>query len=188
MNKCTKCLLDKENSCFHKDCSKKSGINPICKECRKQYNKNRAISKKKKYHSSLEVKAKQSERDAIYYKQNKEKIVRRNVNYKKNRKKSDIGFKITEAVRSRVCCFLKNKLNKFSKEIGCSSEQLKKHLESKFQSGMTWENRSEWHIDHVYPLSKAYKEGPEAFAKACHYTNLQPLWAKDNLKKAGNYE
>ena len=65
--------------------------------------------------------------------------------------------------------------------IGCSFEELKAHLESQFVDGMTWENRSEWHVDHETPLASATTE--EELLKLCHYTNLQPLWAKDNLSK-----
>jgi len=55
------------------------------------------------------------------------------------------------------------------------------HLESQFKDGMSWANRSEWHIDHIIPLASAKNE--EELLKLCHYTNLQPLWAMDNLKK-----
>ena len=48
---------------------------------------------------------------------------------------------------------------------------------------MNWDNRSEWHIDHIVPLSSANTE--EELIRLCHYTNLQPLWAEDNLKKGG---
>lgn len=78
------------------------------------------------------------------------------------------------------------------KLVGCSLEQLKKHLQSKFTKGMTWENygtgwhgkgMKEWHIDHIRPcasfdLSKASEQ-----KKCFNYSNLQPLWAKDNLSK-----
>jgi len=64
-----------------------------------------------------------------------------------------------------------------------SIEELKIHLESKFQPGMTWENYGEWHIDHVVPLAKFDLLNREELLKACNYTNLQPLWAIDNIKK-----
>lgn len=69
-------------------------------------------------------------------------------------------------------------------DLGCSIDELKKYLESKFQPGMTWENIGEWHIDHVKPLSQFDLTIREQFLEACHYTNLQPLWAADNLKKS----
>ena len=59
---------------------------------------------------------------------------------------------------------------------------LKEHLELQFVDGMSWDNRSEWHIDHIIPLSSAKTD--EEIYKLCHYTNLQPLWAEDNLKKS----
>jgi hypothetical protein len=66
--------------------------------------------------------------------------------------------------------------------VGCSPEFLKKHLENQFVSGMSWDNRSEWHIDHIIPLSSA-KTKDELY-KLSHYTNLQPLRSEDNLRKS----
>jgi hypothetical protein len=62
---------------------------------------------------------------------------------------------------------------------------LKIHLESKFQPGMTWENhgRNGWHIDHIKPLCSFDLTDLMQLRQACHYTNLQPLWAKENLRK-----
>ena len=73
------------------------------------------------------------------------------------------------------------KKNKTFDIVGCSPESLKEHLEKQFTNGMTWDNRSEWHIDHIIPLSSAKTE--EELYKLCHYSNLQPLWAGDNLSK-----
>lgn len=70
---------------------------------------------------------------------------------------------------------------------GCTADKLKAHLESLFQEGMTWENygRHGWHIDHIRPVS-SFK--PEEWEQINHYTNLQPLWAEDNLSKSNKYE
>lgn len=89
------------------------------------------------------------------------------------------------SVRSRVNQLVKKSSSEtiHSKTIGCSNHELKAWLESHFLVGMSWENYGSWHIDHKVPLSVAIKMGPEAFSKACHYTNLQPMWAKDNLIK-----
>jgi hypothetical protein len=70
-------------------------------------------------------------------------------------------------------------------DLGCTIPELKFHLESLFQDGMTWENHGKygWHIDHIFPLARVDWNNEEQIKKVCHYTNLQPLWAKDNLQK-----
>jgi hypothetical protein len=89
-------------------------------------------------------------------------------------------------MRGRLNHFLtKNNLTKTNKTfeiVGCSPQFLKEYLEKQFIDGMTWENRSEWHIDHIIPLSSAKTE--DELYRLCHYTNLQPLWAEENLKKS----
>lgn len=68
--------------------------------------------------------------------------------------------------------------------IGCSPQELVAHIEKQFLAGMFWENRSRWHIDHKRPVSSFDLSDPEQ-QKACfHFSNLQPLWAEDNLKKS----
>lgn len=76
------------------------------------------------------------------------------------------------------------------KDLGCSIEDFKKHLESLWQPGMSWCNYGlrGWHIDHVIPISSFDLVIKQEQLKACHYTNLQPLWAKDNLSKGDRYE
>ena len=112
-------------------------------------------------------------------------------NYIKNRMKTDISFKISRALRSRLFAALKNncKTGSAVRDLGCSIEELKLYLESKWQSGMTWDNYkyTGWHIDHVVPLCAFDLTDKEQLLKACHYTNLQSLWASENLKKSGTY-
>jgi hypothetical protein len=119
-----------------------------------------------------------------YKKKNKAIISTR----QRNREKHDLSFKIKRRLRHRLYCALKNniKIGSSIEELGCSVIELKQHLESKFQSGMTWENYGlrGWHIDHIIPLDSFDLSDPEQLRKACHYTNLQPLWAKDNLVKS----
>jgi hypothetical protein len=107
--------------------------------------------------------------------------------YVKTRKLSNPLFKITENCRGRLReILLVSSINKKTKTfdiIGCSPEFLKNHLENQFTDGMSWDNYGYygWHIDHIIPLSSANTE--DEIYKLCHYTNLQPLWAKDNLVK-----
>jgi hypothetical protein len=90
-------------------------------------------------------------------------------------------------MRSRINIYLKSrkiyKTNKTFEIVGCTPEFLKEHLEKQFKEGMSWENYGlyGWHIDHIIPLSSSKTE--EKIHQLSHYTNLQPLWAEDNLKK-----
>lgn len=68
--------------------------------------------------------------------------------------------------------------------LGCSFEEFKQYIASLFKNGMTWDNYGEWQLDHIMPLSTA--KTIEDVEMLCHYTNLQPLWAKDNLDKRAN--
>ena len=72
--------------------------------------------------------------------------------------------------------------------VGCTVQELRDHLESKFTDGMSWENHGEWHVDHIKPCA-SYALADEAQQKECfHYTNLQPLWANDNMSKGSLWE
>jgi hypothetical protein len=74
--------------------------------------------------------------------------------------------------------------NDIEEIFGCTIDRVKEHIESQFKPGMSWENHGEWHIDHIIPVKWFVSEfGDDAFYMVNHYTNLQPLWAKDNLSK-----
>ena len=100
---------------------------------------------------------------------------------------NNLNRRLSHCMRSRI-----NKaLNGAHKQqttldlVGCSPEDLKQHLEDQFADGMSWDNYGlhGWHIDHIRPLSGFDLSDPEELKEACHYTNLQPLWATDNLSK-----
>lgn len=108
----------------------------------------------------------------------------------RERRKDDVEFRIVTTLRNRVKSVLRKNMTKpsdFSLNlIGCSPRKLKEHLESLFQPGMTWNNYGfrGWHIDHILPCASFDLTKPEEQNKCFYYTNLQPLWAKDNLKKS----
>ena len=126
-----------------------------------------------------------------HYELNYSKISKRQTIYKRERQKINPIYKLAGYVRTRLSIFLKtrniNKTNKTFKMVGCTPEFLKSYLEKKFKPGMTWKNHSlkGWHVDHKIPLEKA--KTPEAVEKLMHYSNLQPLWATENLKKGDKY-
>lgn len=124
-----------------------------------------------------------------YQAAHKETLAIAHNNYIKKRKQADPSFKIACNLRSRLNRLIKNKkVGSAITDLGCSIEDLKTHLESKFQPGMTWQNHGikGWHIDHIKPLYDFDLTDKVQFLEACHYTNLQPLWWYDNLSKGVN--
>lgn len=105
--------------------------------------------------------------------------------YAKKRKKLDLNFKLRCILRDRFRKAIKNETKTGSaiRDLGCTIPELKQHLESKFQPGMTWDNYGEWHIDHIKPLAKFDLTILDHIKEACHFSNLQPLWANENISK-----
>lgn len=103
----------------------------------------------------------------------------------KRRMAIDIGF----SIKRRLQCRLNEVLSRRGKSprteeyLGCSITNFKAHIESLFVSGMSWENRHLWHIDHIRPCASFDLTDPEQQRCCFHYTNLQPLWALDNRQK-----
>ena len=206
------CLFSKNNKtkdklhCSCKECDKekyfKNREHNIVRM--REYKKNNP-EKLKEYYLENQEKYKQyreSKKDVMksylkdYYQNNlkKRKIyleitkdgrkLKRNIS-EKIRRESDSLFKIKIYVRNRIGFYLKRngitKKNNTFILVGCTPQYLKLFLEQKFTEGMSWDNQGQWHIDHIIPLASAKSE--EELYKLCHFTNLQPMWAVDNIKK-----
>lgn len=125
-------------------------------------------------------------------KDNRKKLTQKQLIYEKKRKLIDPIFKLVGTLRSR----LNSALNRRNIEkgfstmelTGCELPFLKGYIEGKFVEGMTWENHGSWHIDHIKPCCSFDLTQEEEQKKCFHYTNLQPLWAVENLSKGGKYE
>ncbi len=110
--------------------------------------------------------------------------------YFKNKRLTDISFRISANLRTKIYQSVKdNKKFKFHDITGCDIKTLMSYIESKFLRGMTWKNygKTGWHIDHIKPCSLFDMTITEEQKKCFHYTNLQPLWWQDNLKKHNKY-
>lgn len=105
--------------------------------------------------------------------------------YEKNRLKTDIEFVLIRRLRVRFLKALKGEYKAGSaiNNLGCSIADLKIYLESQFKDGMNWNNRNQWHIDHIKPLSGFDLTNLDHVKEACHYSNLQPLWSAENIRK-----
>lgn len=164
-------------------------------------NKEKCIARSKKYKAIYRADG----RSKIYwrneYENNKEKIKarqkalykdkefvkKRNAHLKKKRQ-TDLNFYNS----GLILCRIKNAINKnicgpapkTTLLLGCSIQEARAHLEKQFKPGMSWENRSSWHIDHIVPRAAFDLTDLEQQKKCFHYTNMQPLWPKENHEKS----
>jgi hypothetical protein len=119
--------------------------------------------------------------------QRRKKKIQRIIERQRERYEIDPAYAMHMRVRSRMKYALKACMAKKSTRslwlVGCSSHELAAHIESLFKPGMSWANRREWHVDHIIPVSAFNLATEEEQRAAFHYTNLQPMWAKDNHRK-----
>lgn len=143
------------------------------------------------YWKSYSKKLKES-RPAKETKEYKQSAARRATvrKYRNKRQIIDPSFKIRMQQKNRINSALKRqksrKAIKTLELLGCSKDELREHIESMWLPGMSWENHKVdgWHIDHIRPCASFDLTIPEQQVACFHYTNLQPLWAKDNLSKS----
>jgi hypothetical protein len=207
---CTKCNMLKDVCEFRVRRDRKSGYRSSCKECdKKSYEKwvNNNLThfkersknyNKKYYEDNLDYfkgkNKKYYKENKILCNQNSKNFKEQNPNYRKEydakKRQEDPIFKIKNNVRVRLYKFLKlkniTKNNKTFNIVGCTPIFLKEYVENQFTNGMSWDKMGQYiHIDHIKPLSLA-KDEKEVY-ELCHYSNLQPLWSEDNLKKSNKY-
>ena len=190
--KCTKCKIEKPATDeFFQIRADTKKFRKQCRECRsvhtKKYhdedrelvNRRNRDSYAKHKESHLEMKKKYKEANKGWYTEYHRK-------YSQERR-LDPKARILDSLRARTYAAIKGKNKSAStmKLVGCSIEDLRSHLEQQFTERMSWENYGEWHVDHIKPCCKFDLTKEQEQKKCFHYTNLQPLWAKDNLSKGG---
>ena len=168
---CNMCGIEKDTNDFYSNRKR-------CKKCFLKYNENNPnfVNNRKNYY--------QNNKDNIL----KKTKIYQNDRYDKN--KNNLEYKLPLMLRCRFRLAIKNAFKSVSciDLLGCSIEDCRKHLESKFKSGMTWDNHGikGWHIDHIIPCSSLNLLDIEEQKKCFHYTNLQPLWWYENLAKGSH--
>jgi hypothetical protein len=129
-------------------------------------------------------------RSSARYAAKKVEILKKATVYVRERLRRDPVFRTTVNLRARLRAALRGRYKNGSavSDLGCSIEDLRTWLAAKFKSGMTWENwgRRGWHIDHMRPLASFDLSDRRQLLTATHYTNLQPLWATENLAKGAS--
>jgi len=184
---------------FSKNKTHKDGLSSQCKDCVAEYdvkhwakyyanpeNKKRITEYMAKWQANPEVKKRRAEYNAEWY-ANPENKKRRNER-RKERCLTDINFKLAKNLRTRLYNAIKGNFKSGSavRDLGCTVDELKIYLAKQFKEGMTWENWSfeVWHVDHIIPLAVFNLEDRNQLLQAVHYSNLQPMWAKENISKS----
>jgi hypothetical protein len=153
----------------------------------KKYTKNWVLNnadKVKNYKQTWNLNNKKHK--AEWFQKNKKRILKE----RSLRLKKDLNFKMKHQLGTRIRKVLNGviKKSKSTNElVGCTIEQLWIHLEKSFKPGMTKENYGKWHVDHIRPCASFDLSKPEEQAKCFHYTNLQALWAYENISKGAKY-
>ena len=176
------------NSDLIKSCKKiyyNNNKEELNKKTREWYEKNSENARQQKKEYYQENRELILEKSKLWSKNNREKINR----YIQTKKNENPLFRVELNVRGRLKQYLKQKnitqKNKTFDIVGIDVNELKKYIECQFTDGMSWDNYGlyGWHIDHKIPLCSAKNE--TELIKLFHYTNLQPLWSEDNLRKNG---
>ena|SRR3990167_4865718 len=167
-------------------CRKHRAKSPVFRQQQKDYHlANIEERRKKNCEYAKKRKNKKQKYDIEYRKKNAKKIDARVYQWRVNRMKKEPFFRFKERLKVRIYHAFKavgmNKSRHSKDLLGGTLEEIRKHIEMKFADEMTWENYGKWHADHIIPLIAGKTE--DEMIKLCHYTNLQPLWAIDNLRK-----
>lgn len=177
---------------IHKrDCERQKQYNQKNKEKRRGYellrrqkNKEKNNANTKKWRERNPERCTHLQRE--WRKNNRDRFRNTRRIYMANKRKTDPLFKLRCNISTLIQNGIRNagysKKTKTSEILGCDYESFKSHIEQRFKEGMTWENREEWHLDHIIPISFGKTE--EQIIKLNHYTNFQPLWGAENRKKS----
>jgi len=169
--KCISCKEEKQYSFFAK------GTN-TCKNCRNENDRENRSMNREEY----------NKKNLVWRNKNKDAINAKRREREKLRRDSDPIYRLRHNLSTRLYLAVSKKIGKTSEIVGCSLEELMSHLETKFTEGMNWDNYGEWHVDHIRPCSSFNLEDPHEQMTCFHWSNLQPLWAKDNLSKGARLE
>lgn len=188
---CSRCKEVKTVDHFSINNSNPDHLNYHCKECVAISSKLYKEKDRERYlQKARENYRKHLENGVRWRRENKVRLRELSNNYLRERRKTDLSYKIESCLRSRLQRAVKyqgvTKSDRTTILLGCTFQELRLHLESQFTEGMSWDNHGEngWEIDHKKPIVAFNLIDPEEQKKCFHYTNLQPLWRKDNRSKS----
>ena len=196
---CCCCGEKKDLSLFAKRSRNKTGYDSVCKKCKneklKKYRKDNPEKVKKWGRDNSKTQRQKNQKKCQESKTNSYNKKRDYYNkkwkeYAKYRYDNDLNYRLRSSLRSRLYLAIKNNSKSAStlELLGCDIDFLREYIEERFNGNMSWENYGEWHIDHIKPCASFDLSKPEQQKQCFHYTNLQPLWAIDNIRKSDKYD
>lgn len=173
---CKDCKVEQEINEFAKHPDARNGHQPVCKDCKKIYrkygspNKNKSVELTPEEHQKAKVRRGKWRRG-----------------WHKNRMQTTPEYKLVRILRTRILHMIHkihtSKSQSSMKLLGCSIPFFKTWIESQFTNGMSWENKSDWHVDHQKPCASFDLTDPKEQQKCFNWQNCKPMWAKDNMSK-----
>ena len=208
--RCHRCGVTKPAVDFHRANSSHDGLRTACKACDRTTKAQMWVDQiKPRVAADPEYAEQRRSHCRASYLKNRKKRLAQQKKYNQSRDKAQLRawrreyfqkrrdndplYRMISSLRTRThqavkAAGLGRKLESTISLLGCSTEDLKSHLEQQFKPGMTWDNYGQWHVDHIRPCAD-FDLSVEAEQRACfHYTNLQPLWRHENLSKGARYE
>ena len=193
MKVCDTCHKEKDSNEFPVCDGNTGWRRSKCKECKREkdneYSRRRNAKDREKVNArnavwAIENRAWNLKRKRKYNREHKDDLLE----YVRQRRKTDVDFRLRCVLRCRLRLALKGltKSARTMELLGCSTEELKRHLESGWKQDMNWGNyggKNGWQIDHIVPCASFDLSKPEEQKRCFHYTNLQPLWAEENMIK-----
>jgi ribosomal protein S20 len=189
---CKKCGLVRAIDYFGLRKERPSGRRSICKWCESRRNRSWQVNNRERVNEGARRSYWKNPKRSILYSRkwrlrNPEKRRAQHVR-ERERRKLDLNCRILARLRRRVHLALKGewKSGRTIELLGCGIADFKIYLESRFEPGMSWQNygRTGWHIDHIMPCAIFDLRRPEHQKRCFHFSNMQPMWAHRNLKKA----
>ena len=180
-------------NCKSRNCDKTSSVRAETSRvnARNRRNTDTTIKEKENLYKSIRYHKLNSDEKKAFNKERNDKYKSYRLNRHYERMTSDTHYMLRQRISDRIRKALKDQRSEKStsclKYIGCSIPELRSHLEKQFKQGMSWKNYPKWHIDHIKPCAVFDLTCEEQQKECFNYTNLQPLWADENLAKSDKW-
>jgi len=173
MKTCIKCNVEKTLDEYNVVDPKTMRRNNACKACKSEYNKRLEVKNKDRRRKQKE----------IYWEKIKNSVKEKRALYMRNKRITDEQFRIANNMRTILSYLITGRQMTTSKDFGGTREEIRNHLESLFYENMSWDNYGKWEVDHIRPVS-SFNQCDDSDLKTCwHYSNIQPIWKKENRQK-----